>query len=183
MGITRLDRAQAATYTWDGGSNGRWNVAANWNPDGAPASADTTDLLFTGATQQATTLEQIWIVHTITYAQAGFSIVNQGGKTLTLSGSGAGIASTGNTGLDPDAITLEAATTFTSNAGTLAFASHADITNGGFVLTVGGAGDTSMAAVISGAGGLSKQDSGTLTLTADNSYTGITTIRRGHVQR
>jgi hypothetical protein len=37
--------ASAATYVWDkGGTTKLWNVAANWNPDGVPATGDTAQL-------------------------------------------------------------------------------------------------------------------------------------------
>src|SRR5262249_30218487 len=52
----------------------------------------------------------------------------------------------------------------------------------GYLLTVNGAGDTNIQgpqAIISGAGGLNKQDDGTLTLWNANSYSGGTTIAGG----
>lgn len=49
------------------------------------------------------------------------------------------------------------------------------------LLTIGGAGDTNITSVISGAGGLTKTDTGTLTLTGANTYTGVTTIAEGTV--
>ncbi|MEI7750876.1 MAG: autotransporter domain-containing protein, partial [Candidatus Omnitrophota bacterium] len=44
------------------------------------------------------------------------------------------------------------------------------------ILTIGGAGNTVISSVISGAGGLNKEDAGTLTLSDDNTYTGVTSL-------
>ncbi len=45
--------AQAATYTWDGGStvDSNWGTPENWTPDGAPASASDTWVQFTTNTR------------------------------------------------------------------------------------------------------------------------------------
>src|SRR5882757_3308120 len=43
----------ANTVTWDGGSGGTgtsWNVGADWNPDGVPASGDVAQFDATGLT-------------------------------------------------------------------------------------------------------------------------------------
>jgi autotransporter-associated beta strand protein len=53
------------------------------------------------------------------------------------------------------------------------------IDNGGFPLTVTGTFDTNVQGVMSGAGGLTKQGSGTLTLSAANSYSGNTAVAAG----
>lgn len=55
------------------------------------------------------------------------------------------------------------------------------LANGGNTLTVGGAGNTTFgsSAVISGSGGLTKVEAGTLTLSANNTYSGGTTISAG----
>ena len=53
------------------------------------------------------------------------------------------------------------------------------IANGGNLLTVGGAGNTTISGAISGAGGLTRSGSGNLFLTSDNTYSGNTTINSG----
>ncbi len=56
------------------------------------------------------------------------------------------------------------------------------LVNNGNTVTVDGGGHTNMSGVISGAGGLVKNDSGTLTLSGANSYTGGTTVNAGVLQ-
>jgi autotransporter-associated beta strand protein len=53
------------------------------------------------------------------------------------------------------------------------------VNNGGFDLTIAGAGNTNAQGVVSGTGGLIKQGSGTLTLSHANNYTGNTTVSAG----
>ena len=56
------------------------------------------------------------------------------------------------------------------------------VTNGGNLLTVTGAGNTTISGLISGNGGLTKLLGGTLTLSnASNNYTGATTINAGKI--
>ncbi len=57
--------------------------------------------------------------------------------------------------------------------------SAAQIALGGATLTVGGAGSSSFAGVISGSGGIVKQGAGTLTLSGANTYSGNTAINAG----
>ena len=65
----------------------------------------------------------------------------------------------------------------TLNIGTSGTASTLD--NGGFALTVTGAGATNIGSAISGSGALTKAGSGTLTLSGTNAYTGTTGITGG----
>jgi autotransporter-associated beta strand protein len=55
------------------------------------------------------------------------------------------------------------------------------INNSGFLLTIAGAGSTTLTGVLSGTGGLSMQGTGTLTLSAANAYSGGTTIVSGAI--
>ena len=78
------------------------------------------------------------------------------------------------------AITLAAASTIGSTAGTLSLSSTVD--NGGFALTLDGAGAITASGAISGAGTLSKTGAGTALLNAANTYGGATTVSGGTLQ-
>lgn len=65
-------------------------------------------------------------------------------------------------------------------AGDLIF--NGDIVNNGNLLVVQGAGNTTLNGVLSGTGGLAKDEAGVLTLNARNTYTGMTFIHNGVVR-
>jgi len=110
----------------------------------------------------------------------GTTTVN--GGSLALSGKGALTSSTAvtlasNTGFDISGIDASSQT-----IASLTAASGSSVSLGAKNLTTGDASSTTVAAVISGDGGtLTKQGSGTMTLTAANTYTGVTTISDGTV--
>jgi autotransporter-associated beta strand protein len=107
-------------------------------------------------------------------------------EPLTLSGTG--IANAGalrktaaNNTTFSGGITLNADSRINSDANTLLFTA-ADINNNGFNLTLGGAGNISLTAKITGAGSLTKDGTGNLILANNNSnYTGKTIINAGTV--
>ncbi|MGH8699684.1 MAG: beta strand repeat-containing protein, partial [Burkholderiales bacterium] len=102
-----------------------------------------------------------------------------------LSLSGSGVSSDGalrnlaNANSVTGAITLGGAARINSDAGTLTIATGG-ITGAGQNLTVGGAGDTAMSAVLGTTSGtLTKDGAGRLTLSGANTYTGTTNVNAG----
>jgi len=75
------------------------------------------------------------------------------------------------------AVTLTASSTIQSDAGMLT--SSGKVALGSYTLTAGGSGNTTYNGVISGTGALAKSGSGTVTLGAQNTYTGATTVSGG----
>jgi autotransporter-associated beta strand protein len=80
-------------------------------------------------------------------------------------------------------VTLASATRINSDAGTLTLSNAGTITGAGFGLSVGGAGNATIASSIgTGTGTLSKDGAGTLTLSGANTYSGATTVSAGTLQ-
>ena len=110
--------------------------------------------------------------------------ITVGAESLALSGTGIGNGGalrgiSGNNNYN-GAITLGAASRINSDAGTLALGGG--VTGTGFGLTVGGNGNTAIGTtgINTGASGtLTKDGSGTLTITAAGDYTGLTTVSAG----
>jgi len=119
-----------------------------------------------------------WNVNSITFASSNTSsyvLQSLGGFSLTLQG---GITNNG-TPLQTvsNSIVLGANQTWNAAAGDLAIAGNVD--NNGHTLSVGGAHDTTFTGIISGSGGLTKNDSGALSLLANDTFSGPVTINGG----
>ena len=124
-----------------------------------------------------------------TSVTSGAALQIQGGITtvaeaLTLNGTGVSndgaLRNISGTNSYAGLVTLGSATRINSDAGTLTLSNSGTIT-GAFGLTVGGAGDTVINSIIgTTAGGLTKDGTGTLTLTGANTYSGsYTTVSAG----
>ena len=114
--------------------------------------------------------------------------ITVGNEALTVSGNGA----TGQTGAVVNVsgtnsygglITLGAATTISSDSGTLNLTNTGTITGATFGLTLAGAGNGTLASAIGTTSGtLTKNGAGTWTLSGASTYTGTTTINAGTLQ-
>jgi len=114
--------------------------------------------------------------------QGGITV---GAETLNIQGIGASgqngalvnVSGTNNYG---GLVTLGAATTISSDSGTINITNAGTITGSGFNLTLTGSGDGSISSIIgTGSGTLTKSGSGTWTLSGANTFTGSTTINGG----
>jgi len=167
-------RALGATYTWDGGgADNNITTAQNWVGDIVPAA--NSDIIWAGSVRLNVNIDIGGPGRTFTFNNtAGAFII--GGAAASLSN---GITNNStNTETLNIPLTLTGAQTSNAASGNLVFGGTT-LANGGFLLTIDGLKDTSIANVISGTGGLTKTGAGTLTLTGVNTYAGITTITAG----
>ena len=171
----------ASSLTWDGGrGNGSWTAygatnadQANWNGNNTPLNGDS--LLFVGTTQTNTTNDvSSLLANAIVFSDtAGTFAIS--GNALTVSNGITNLSANAQT--FSNAVTLGAAQTFNASAGNITFAGN--ITNGGNLLTVSGSSNSTFSGAISGAGGLTKNGAGTLTLSGNNTFGGVLTVAEG----
>ncbi len=156
---------------WKGAAgNGNWSSGSNWSS--TPANGN--NLVFSGTSQTATSNNSLTSVGAITFdATAGsFSL---SGSALTMAGGVANFSTNTETiGLN---LTLSAPQQFSAALGNLTF--NGTIANGGNLLTLNGSSNMTLAGSISGTAGLTKEGTGTATLSVSNSYGGNTTVNNG----
>jgi hypothetical protein len=173
--------------TWDpagGGASdgaGAWLTAGDWwNGTTNVNWASGSDATFgNGGAGGAVTLASPTTIGSLTFNSfTGTYTLGTAGQTITLNNgitmnSGAGIA----TIISP--ITLGAAQSWLNNDDSLLTIGTGAVTNGGFLLTVGGSGNTTISSVIGGLGGLTKSGAGVLTLSGANTFSGQLTVSTG----
>lgn len=164
---------------WDSGS-GSWGTASNWADDVVPASSN--HLVFAGSGgavshNLATLNSPTGVVASVTFSNTASGAYSFSGNNIFVIGgitNNSAFAHTINNNL-----TLLSNITVSSVANDLTFSGS--ISNSGKLLGFTGTSNVSVSAVISGGGGLRKTGSGTLALTAVNTYTGPSTNGGGTI--
>ncbi len=176
-----------ATFSWVGGNSGGsspvkgWSKGDNWSGGIAPGVGADKALVFGGSVDLANDMNGAYIVRSIRYdSSAGaFVTTSSTGDTLTLRGGGVYNDSTATQTLNVP-VALGASQTWTAANGALSL-TGATLLLGTNTLTVTGAANTSISAVVSGTGSaaLVKNGAGTLALSGANTYSGTTTVSAG----
>jgi autotransporter-associated beta strand protein len=152
------------TFIWTQTASGTWSDAANWSPAVAPRSNALTKLEFlTAITPGGNVTSQHDLGGFFTLQRLALNGTGPGTTTLTggtISFAAGGIIDLGNGG-----ITYDLATPLDLTAPTLIQGSPTA--------------ETRLSGGLSGAGSLTKNSSGTLTLTGANTYVGSTSVTRG----
>ena len=173
-------RANAADFSWTGATNTTWSMSTNWSPAGPPGASDTA--LFNSAFSNQPNViaaSRGRRMHMATGAAQNVTLSNSAAQILTIEGLGGTGILIDNASAFTLTITarvgLDASQTWTNNSGNLFTVSGATLSLGeDNTLTVNGTGNTLISAVTDGAGGMGsniiKDGSGTLTITANNSY-------------
>lgn len=177
--LTAIITGTGVTRTWDGGDvlNTNWNDPDNWLGDIAPVTGD--DLVFPAAAADKTNTNNFAAGTTFNSIRIEGSGYTFNGNALSLN---AGLTWDYATGLSTVnlPVTLVQPQTFSVLQGAQAsITGLGAVNNGGLALTVdvAAAGQLTMLG-ISGAGGLTKNGAGRLTLGA-NSYSGATVLNAG----
>ena len=180
-----LSNSVAATNTWSTitavwvtNANGT-GTAANWtNANQAFIEGTAASTLLIGAT--VPTWSSIIFSNSASTLLRSSSATTQsissgvGGFTVA---SGAGSVTIGNASSNL-ALTLTASQGWTNNSSSL-FSVVANVTNGGYNLTLAGSGSTTIGGVLSGSGTLINAGTGTNTLANANTYSGGTVLNAG----
>ena len=189
----------AATIYWDG-TGTLWSDVVAWstasgtttpNPAAVPGAADIAQFNITAVnTAQTVSLNANQSALGLLFSSTGTTLLqgSAGNRTLTLGASGivvnsgAGAPTIGSATVNQNvSVTMSAAQSWTNNALSLLSIVN-NVTNGGFLLTSGGTGNTAISGIIGGTGGLTKTGGGTLTLSGVNTFTGTTTVSAGIVR-
>ena len=169
------DRFAPSTTNWQGGAIGTWNSASNWTA-GIPNA--TLDAAFPTAGDYIVTLNGAQNAKGVSFAAgANVSIASGGSYALTIGTDGITSASATTDSIAAQ-VALGAAQTWNVGSSSALNVSGA-VANGGNLLSVSGAGCTTISGAITGTGGLTEATGGTLFLSGPNLYTGATTVQAG----
>jgi autotransporter-associated beta strand protein len=177
-----------ANASWTGTVSNVWSNAGNWTAGGPPTGAQTAtfDANFTSANQpQIQAATAVGELHMATGVTQNVTISASAANILTITG----VAGTGILIDNASAFTLNitarvavgADQIWTNNSGNLFTVSGATLGMSGNALTVNGTGDTLISSIITGGMGsvLTKDGTGTLTLTGTNTYDDNTIVNGG----
>ena len=179
----------AAIYIWNGGGgpDSNWNTKQNWNtPNPPPNFSSTHELQFGGSNKTGPIMEASYEINKLTFnsGAAAFTLTSSGNSVLTIFAGGIVNNDDSIQTINITTITLGASQTWnagTVTGGSLVFSGTTVNLGVSQTLTIDGSNTTSIVNQITGTGtsGIIKNGSGTLTLSGNNTYAGVTTINNG----
>jgi len=162
---------------WDGGHSIYWSNPLNWEENVVPQDGDDINFPF-GAASKTSHNDIIDLnLHRMSFSEGGFILQ---GNALSVGGSVQVITPDNATTINLDLNLPESMFCYTAfDSSSLDI--NGDIDLGGHTLSVFGYGEFDLSGVISGTGGLNKEDPCTLTLSGstDNAYSGPTVVDEG----
>lgn len=186
------DAADGANIYWDG-TGTSWNNVASWstvagaptpNPAGKPSGSDVAIFNITTVnTAQTVNLDAAQAALGLTFNSSGGVVIQSGAGTnaLTIGAGGINVAVGAGADTIATAVSLVSPQAWANESGSL-FSVNGNISIGANLLTIAGSGNTTLGGVLGGGnGGLTKLGSGTLNLTAANTFTGGVFINAGTV--
>ena len=190
--VVTITSSGAAFAYYTGGQGTTLNATAgpatNWATDvggGTDAAVQPnyfTDVFFsagTAANLTVATLGKDYVFNTLNFnnAAASAAINDTASNTVTVNG-GINMTAGSQAAAVNVPVIMGAVQTWTNN-GLNPLTLTGAVTNGGFLLTTAGTGNTTIGGAIGGIGGLTKTENGTLTLGGGNTYSGPTTVSAG----
>ena len=177
--ITPLTITVAASVWGGGGSDDNWSTNPNWTGNASPGLAGDS-VTFSGTTRLTPSMNNSYTVTGVTFdgTVGNFILGTANGSTLT-NGSGGIVNNSANTETLNVPVVLGAAQTFNAVSGNLTL--NTNISLGANLLTLDGAATNTLAGVISGSAGLTKNGTGTLVLSNANTFSGTVTMNVGTI--
>ena len=178
-----VSQATAGIFTWTGASSGIWSGAGNWT-GGVPAVANTSDVIISGTVNVGGMYAggQSYTVRSLTFDDTNDAYTSlslsatlnpgSGSRTLTFSSDSGNATLSVAAGSTGDKIINRVGTGTSS----VILTSSLDINHNGSGTVIFGT-----QSVITGAGGINKSGTGTLTLSGANTYTGNTLVSAGKI--
>lgn len=169
--FTCTDAGQPGTlHVWTNAAGGAWSGAANWTNNSPPSAGGSRNLKLrfagAGAYVASNDLADVFVLNAL-------ELANTSNTTAVLTGAPLRFEASSTNGANPQLIQNGAASFIISNDVTLAAS-----------LLIGAAttGAVTLAGTVGGGGDLVKTGSHTVTLSADNTFTGSVVLRGGNVQ-
>ncbi len=165
----------AASHTWTGATNQLWTTPTNWLGNVAPVAGD--DLIFPDGVANTTVTNNFAPGTTFRSININGAYIMSGNPiVLNL---GMNVVSAGTTYAIPTTLGASQTWDVLGESSILNTLGQVTLAGNNLTLTVRGDSHLNMSGIISGFGNVTKTESGTLSLFAGNTYSGLTTVAGG----